>query len=180
MVRRFKHRFIKNKLRYHFTMKKTIWMGVALMGAFAMGSCKSGESVYKKAYEKAQAQQATTTTVTPVNTTDESTTVSVTPVQAVTHVTDFYNVKVMTEDVTMVNGAGLKAYSVVVGSFGIQANAIALQNKLNGQGYQSQVVKSPSNMYRVIISTHPDKTAAIQERNNVISTYEGAWILYQK
>ncbi len=162
-------------------MKKTIWMGVALMGAFAISSCKSGESVYKKAYEKAQSQK-NNTTVTPVNTTQENNTptVSVTPVQTVTPVTDYNNVSVRTEEVTVVNGSGLKAYSVVVGSFGIKANATALQAKLNGQGYQSQVVKSPSNMYRVIISTHTDKASAAQMRNQVISTYEGAWLLYQK
>lgn len=162
-------------------MKKTIWMGVALMGAFAVSSCKSGESAYKKAYEKAQAQQTTTTTVTTVNSEgDNSTAVSVTPVQTVTPVTDYSNEKVRTEDVTVVNGAGLKAYSVVVGSFGVQANASNLQTKLKGQGYQAQIVKSPSNMYRVILSTHADKGSAVQSRNNVRSTYADAWILYQK
>ena len=85
-----------------------------------------------------------------------------------------------TEDVTLVNGSGLKAYSVVVGSFGIQANAVALQNKLTGQGYQAQVVKSPSNMYRVILSTHNDKVSAAQSRDRVRATYADAWLLYQK
>lgn len=42
-------------------MKKIIVMGFALVAAFAMSSCKSGESAYKKAYEKAQAQQSTST-----------------------------------------------------------------------------------------------------------------------
>lgn len=161
-------------------MKKTIWMGVALIGAFAVSSCKSGESAYKKAYEKAQAQQNTTTTVTPVNTEDSNSAISVTPVQSVTPVTDYSNEHVRTEEVTMVNGAGLKAYSVVVGSFSIQANANLLQSKLNGEGYQAQIVKSPSNMYRVVLSTHADKASAVQSRNNVRSAYADAWILYQK
>ncbi len=163
-------------------MKKTFWMGIALIGAFAASSCKSGESVYKKAYEKAQAQQSTSTTVTPVNTGNDNTTVSVTPVQTtpVTPVTDYNDEKVRTEEVTLVHGDGLKAYSVVVGSFGIQANAVALQNKLNGQGYQAQVVKSPSNMFRVIMSTHDDKASAARARNDVRSTYADAWLLYQK
>ena len=141
-------------------MKKIIVMGFALVAAFAMSSCKSGESAYKKAYEKAQAQQSTSTSVTPV--------------------TDYSNVTVRTEDVTLVNGTGLKAYSVVVGSFGIQTNAVALQNTLQGQGYQAQVVKSPSNMYRVIISTHNDKVSAAQSRDKVRATYADAWLLYQK
>lgn len=161
-------------------MKKIVMMGFALAAAFAMSSCKSGESAYKKAYEKAQAQQTATTTVTPVNSSEQKSQVAVTPVQTVTPVTDYSNVTVRTEDVTLVNGTGLKAYSVVVGSFGVQANAVALQNKLTGQGYQAQVVKSPSNMYRVIISTHNDKVSAAQSRDKVRATYADAWLLYQK
>lgn len=173
-------------------MKKTVIMGFALVAAFGMSSCKSGESAYKKAYEKAQAQQSAATTITPVNSTATAETqtekqeVSVTPVQTispvqtVTPITDYSNVTVRTEDVTLVNGTGLKAYSVVVGSFGIQANAVALQNKLTGQGYQAQVVKSPSNMYRVILSTHNDKISAAQSRDKVRGSYADAWLLYQK
>ena len=163
-------------------MKKIVLMGFALLSIFGMSSCKSGESAYKKAYEKAQAQQSASTTITPVVTSgqEEAKTVAVTPVQTVTPVTDYSNVTVRTEDVTLVNGTGLKAYSVVVGSFGVQANAIALQNKLTGQGYQAQVVKRPSNMYRVILSTHNDKISAAQSRDRVRATYADAWLLYQK
>ncbi len=162
-------------------MKKIFLMGFALVAAFTMSSCKSGESAYKKAYEKAQAQQNAGTTVTPVNNAaEQNNQVSVTPVQTVTPVTDYSNVTVRTEDVTVVNGSGLKAYSVVVGSFGVQANATALQKKLSGQGYQAQVVKSPSNMYRVILSTHNDKVSAAQSRDKVRGTYPDAWLLYQK
>lgn len=163
-------------------MKKNVLMGIALLLVFGMSSCKSGESAYKKAYEKAQAQQSAPATVTPVSDLKQQE-VAVTPVQTVTPVTpvtDYNNVTVRTEDVTLVNGTGLKAYSVVVGSFSMQANAVALQNKLTGQGYQAQVVKSPSNMYRVIISTHNDKVSAAQSRDKVRATYEDAWLLYQK
>lgn len=160
-------------------MKKSVLMGSALIMAFAMSSCKSGESAYKKAYEKAQAQQASTS-VTTAETEQKSNTVAVTPVQTVTPTTDYSNVSVRSENVTLVNGTGLKAYSVVVGSFGVQANAVALQNKLKGQGYQAQVVKSPSNMYRVVLSTHNDKVSAAQSRDKVRSTYADAWLLYQK
>lgn len=160
-------------------MKKNVLMGVALIVAFGMSSCKSGESAYKKAYEKAQAQQSTPAAVTPVSETSQQE-VAVTPVQTVTPVTDYNNVTVRTEDVTLVNGTGLKAYSVVVGSFSLQANAVSLQGKLTNQGYQAQVVKSPSNMYRVIISTHNDKVSAAQSRDKVRATYEDAWLLYQK
>ena len=161
-------------------MKKSVLMGSALIVAFAMSSCKSGESAYKKAYEKAQAQQSTATVNTVNSDQTQNNTVSVTPVQTVTPTSDYSNVSVRSEDVTLVNGTGLKAYSVVVGSFGVQANAVALQNKLKGQGYQAQVVKSPSNMYRVVLSTHNDKVSAAQSRDKVRSTYADAWLLYQK
>ena len=161
-------------------MKKIALMGFALTIVLGMSSCKSGESAYKKAYEKAQAQQTNSTSITPVNSASSENKVVVTPVQTVTPATDYSNVTVRSEEVTLVNGTGLKAYSVVVGSFGIQTNAIALQNKLTGQGYQAQVVKSPSNMYRVIISTHNDKISAAQSRDKVRSTYADAWLLYQK
>lgn len=166
-------------------MKKTILFGTAAIIALAMSSCKSGESAYKKAYEKSQAQEAAAkpaekpaettapVAVTPVETTTTTeTTATATP--------DYSNVSVRTEDVSLVSGSGLKAYSVVVGSFGIETNAVNLQNKLKEQGYDAQVAKSTENMYRVIISTHNEKAAAAQMRDKVISQYQGAWLLYKK
>ena len=162
-------------------MKKTILFGTAAIIALAMSSCKSGESAYKKAYEKSQAQEAA---VKPVETTAP---VAVTPVETTTPTEttatatpDYSNVSVRTEDVSLVAGSGLKAYSVVVGSFGIETNAVNLQNKLKEQGYDAQVAKSTENMYRVIISTHNEKAAAAQMRDKVISQYQGAWLLYKK
>ena len=69
-------------------MNKKVMMGAALATVFAMTSCKSSESAYKKAYEKAKAQQTeqpAATQVTPVQTTQN---VSVTPVDN----TDYSNV----------------------------------------------------------------------------------------
>lgn len=166
-------------------MKKTILFGTAAIIALAMSSCKSGESAYKKAYEKSQAQEAAAKpaekpaeTTAPVAVTPVETT---TTTEATTTATpDYSNVSVRTEDVSLVSGSGLKAYSVVVGSFGIETNAVNLQNKLKEQGYDAQVAKSTENMYRVIISTHNEKAAAAQMRDKVISQYQGAWLLYKK
>ena len=91
-------------------MNKKLMMGAAIATVFAMASCKSSESAYKKAYEKAKANQETgvgTTEVTPVQ---RKETVQVTPVETV----DYSNVAVRTENVTVVTGNPLKAYSVVV------------------------------------------------------------------
>lgn len=166
-------------------MKKTVLFGTAAIIALAMSSCKSGESAYKKAYEKSQAQEAAAK---PAEKPAETTApVAVTPVETTTTTEttaiatpDYSNVSVRTEDVSLVSGSGLKAYSVVVGSFGIETNAVNLQNKLKEQGYDAQVAKSTENMYRVIISTHNEKAAAAQMRDKVISQYQGAWLLYKK
>lgn len=165
-------------------MKKTILFGTAAIIALAMSSCKSGESAYKKAYEKSQAQEAAVkpveTTAPVVVTPVETTTTTTTTETATTATPDYSNVSVRTEDVSLVAGSGLKAYSVVVGSFGIETNAVNLQSKLKEQGYDAQVAKSTENMYRVIISTHNEKAAAAQMRDKVISQYQGAWLLYKK
>ena len=42
-------------------MKKFFVMGLGLSAVFAMTSCKSSESAYKKAYEKAKQQQVVAT-----------------------------------------------------------------------------------------------------------------------
>lgn len=160
-------------------MKKTILMGAALVAAFAMTSCKGNESAYKKAYEKAQEQATVQTpaqTTEPVATTPVTTTpVATTPATPVDN-----NVSVRTENVSLVNGTGLKAYSVVVGSFGVQANAEALQKILKSEGNDAQIVKSPSNMYRVIFSTHDDKASAAESRNKVRARFADSWLLYNK
>lgn len=160
-------------------MKKTILMGAALVAAVAMTSCKGNESAYKKAYEKAQEQAAVQTpaqTTAPVATTPVTTTpVATTPATPVDN-----NVSVRTESVSLVNGTGLKAYSVVVGSFGVQANAEALQKILKSEGNDAQIVKSPSNMYRVIFSTHDDKASAAESRNKVRARFADSWLLYNK
>ena len=138
-------------------------MGAAVCAVFAMTSCKSKESAYKKAYEKAKAQQETVVTTTPA--------------------ADYSNVAVRTESVSLVNGAPLKAYSVVVGSFSVQSNATALSNTLAGKGYAPRVVKAVVNgadWYRVIATSYDTKAEAAQSRAALQSQYKDAWLLYQK
>ena len=157
-------------------MKKTLLMGAAICAVFAMTSCKSKESAYKKAYEKAKAQQENVVPVTP------ATPQTTTPV-AVTPAADYSNVAVRTESVSLVNGAPLKAYSVVVGSFSVQSNATALSNTLAGKGYTPRVVRAAVNgadWYRVIATSYDTKAEAAQSRAALEGQYPGAWLLYQK
>lgn len=115
-------------------MKKLFVLGAAVLSVAAMTSCKtSKESAYRKAYEKAKAQEQV---VEQQPTQQVVETPVVTPVQSTqTKVVDNYdNEAVRQENLTVVNGAGLKAYSVVVGSFGVKANAEGLQRTLNNAG----------------------------------------------
>lgn len=168
-------------------MKKALFMGTALFMVLAMTSCKSTESRYKKAWEKAQVAQPTQQTQTQVVTTpQQNTPVQVTPVvptQSAQTQQDYSNVNVRTEAVTLVNGAGLRAYSVVVGSFGLQSNATSLQATLANKGYAAQIVSAVVNgmtYYRVVASTHDTKPQAAQSRAALLGTYPDAWLLYQK
>lgn len=156
-------------------------MGTTLCMVLAMTSCKSKESAYKKAFEKAQATQATTPVTTPSQT---STNVNVTPVTTNTKpATDYSNVSVRTESVQLVSGAPLKAYSVVVGSFGVKANATRLSSTLAGKGYTPRVVQASTSqgpMYRVVATSYDTKGEAAQSRATLEGQYPGAWLLYQK
>ena len=180
--------FVANYQAYKLTyliniMKKLLFLGSALCMVLAMTSCKSSESAYKKAYEKAQAAQTgTVVTTTP---TQQTTPVQVTPVTPTTPTTttDYSNVSVRTEAVKLVSGAGLKAFSVVVGSFGLQSNAQSLQSTLAQKGYAAQIVSAVvngTNFYRVIATTHDTKDQAAQSRAALLGTYPDAWLLYQK
>ncbi len=166
-------------------MKKYILFCAGLGLAMAFTSCGSSEKAYRKAYEKAQAQAQQQQTSQPVQQVTQVTeTPVVTPVQTVpstqTQVVDNRdNVQVRQERVSIVSGAGLQNYSVVVGSFTVIANAEGLQQRLKNAGYAAQIVKNEDrNMYRVVASTFANKADAVQSRDQLRSTYADAWLLY--
>ena len=162
-------------------MKKYTVLCAGLCLAMAMTSCKTNESAYKKAYEKAK-QYDTAQPVAPQPTIETAPVVA--PVEAKpateTQVVDnLDNVSVRQESVSLVSGSGLKAFSVVVGSFGVRANAEGLMQRLKDAGYDAQVVKNDDkNMYRVIASTFADKAAAAASRDQIRASYPDAWLLY--
>lgn len=163
-------------------MKKYTLLCIGLCAAMAFTSCKSSESAYKKAYEKAKqydtAQQA------PGSDDSKLEENVVTPVQAKpaneTRVVDnLDNVSVRQESVSLISGSGLKAFSVVVGSFSVRANADGLQQRLRDAGYDAQIVKNEANnMFRVVASTYADKMSAVNSRDQLRATYPDAWLLY--
>lgn len=163
-------------------MKKYTVLCAGLCVALAFTGCKSSESAYRKAYEKAKAQEEQTAVqnqgseeiavVTPVVERPATETVVVDNVD---------NVPVRQESLSVVSGAGLKNFSVVVGSFSVQANAEGLQSMLKSRGYDAQIAYNSSNqMYRVVAATFDVKTDAVRSRNELRSEYPDAWLLFNQ
>ena len=158
-------------------MKKYMILCAGLCAAMAFTSCKSSESAYKKAYEKAKAQEAaaveTNTEANVVAPVEEK------PIDEVRVVDNADNVQVRQEQVSLIDGSGLKNFSVVVGSFSLRANADGLQQRLKEAGYDAQVVKNTDrNMFRVVASTFADKASAAHSRNELRAKYPDAWLLF--
>ena len=158
-------------------MKKYMILCAGLCAAMAFTSCKSSESAYKKAYEKAKAQEAaaveTNTEANVVAPVEEK------PIDEVRVVDNADNVQVRQEQVSLIDGSGLKNFSVVVGSFSLRANAEGRQQRLKEAGYDAQVVKNTDrNMFRVVATTFEDKASAAQSRNELRAKYPDAWLLF--
>ena len=161
-------------------MKKYFVLCAGLCAAMAFTSCKSSESAYKKAYEKAKAQetqpvQQAPAEETPVNVVAP---VETKPANETRVVDNMDNVQVRQESVSLISGSGLKNFSVVVGSFSVRANAEGLQAQLRDAGYDALIVKNEArNMYRVVSATFDSKAEAAASRNECRSKYPDAWLL---
>lgn len=151
-------------------MKKNLMLGLALISALAFVSCKSSESSYKKAYEKAK-QQETYVQQTPVQTT--------TPTQTVTPVQTTNSANDRSERFNVIGGGSLKAFNVVCGSFGKLENAQNLRNTLVNKGYNAQIAQNEQGMYRVIAASFDDRASAVSSRDQLRNTYPDAWLLYR-
>ena len=166
-------------------MKKLAVLGMGLCVALAFTSCKSSESAYKKAYEKAKQQELAETPAA-----EEAEAVAAPVVVAPVAAAQTAPVEVGTireERVQLVSGADLKAFSVVCGSFGVKANADGLKSKLDADGYNAKVVyTADKNMYRVIVASYDDRVQAAQARDNFKAKYasnpdfQKAWLLYAR
>ena len=165
-------------------MKKYTLLCVGLCAAMAFTSCKSSESAYKKAYEKAKQydtaqqapQQEETAVVAPVETRSANET---------RVVDNLDNVSVRQENVSLISGTGLKQFSVVVASMTVKANAEGLQQNLRDAGYDAQIVQADVHgqiMYRVVATTFADKLSAVNSRDQIrgsqFNEKSDAWLLY--
>ncbi|WP_298641196.1 SPOR domain-containing protein [uncultured Prevotella sp.] len=160
-------------------MKKYAIVCAGLCLAMAFTSCGSSEKAYRKMYEKAQAADAAQKSEQPTEEVAVVTPVVEKPASETVVVDNSDNVPVRQGKYSVVSGAGLKAFSVVVGSYSVQANAEGMQGQLKNKGYAAQVAYDDSTrMYRVVISTFDTKNEAVQSRNQVRSEYPDAWLLY--
>ena len=164
-------------------MKKSVIICAGLCVALAFASCSPKESMYKKAYEKAKASETNAMAVAEeqVITTPVVTPLVETPATRTTVVADNSNVSVRTEELSVVDGTAMKNYSVVVGSFGLKANAEGLSRKLRAAGYEARIAyNSAINMYRVVASSFNAKSDAVNSRDQLRGEYPDAWLLFQK
>lgn len=170
-------------------MKKIMVLGAAMCVAMAFTSCKSSESAYRKAYDKAQAQETAYNNNDNTNKQTDTDVPVVAPVEqkavgqtAVVDNND--NVPVRHENVSFESGEPLKAFSVVVGSFSIKANADDLLSRLQNAGYKASIVSADINgtpFYRVLSATADTKGEAVSSRNAIKGSMYNpkgdAWIL---
>ena len=144
-------------------MNSKFWLfGLALCLVCSFSSCKSKQSSYKAAYEKAKEKDSTSSV-------------------AISNVSD---ATVKKEKITTVSGSGLKRFSVVIGSFQNKTNATSLQERMQAEGFNVILAQNESLMYRVIIATYDDKSSAASRRDVIKVQYapafQDAWILEQQ
>lgn len=152
-------------------MKKYMVMCAGLCAALAFTGCKSSESAYRKMYEKAKAQEENRATEQNQGGEEIAVVAPVVekPASETVVVDNADNVPIRQESLSVVNGAGLKSFSVIVGSFAMQANAEGLQSTLKSQGYDAQVAYNPSNqMYRVVAATYDTKADAVNSATSFV------------
>lgn len=166
-------------------MNKYVVLCAGICAAMVFTSCKSQESAYRQRYLKAQEREAAERATQSQEVAEQNVVVPLQEKAANnTRVLDNSdNVKVRQESVTVVNGTGLKNFSVVVGSFSQIFNAEGLQQTLRAAGYNAQIVLNSAvqpAMYRVVATTFDTKADAAASRDNLQAQYPGAWLLYAK
>lgn len=157
-------------------MKKHLLIAGILLAALTVTGCKSNQKSMQSLYEQATEQDAATAVeeVTPVKPS--------TPARPATPAA-----KDRTERVTLVNSgdAGLlKAYNVVVGTFGQSTNAEAMKNKMKDRRFNAFLVKNESGQLRVIAGGYNTRDEAESVRDAIRGAYPteagtcaDAWLL---
>jgi len=132
-------------------------------------SCKSKQSAYKSAYDQAKARETT-------GSADNN---GISPVSKPISTT-----MDMQERITPISGenaAGIRQYSVVVGSFQNRTNAYSLKERMQNEGYSPILAENDQGMLRVILTSFDNRADAVRSRDGIRSRYypnfQDAWIL---
>ena len=153
-------------------MKKILLFGAAICCVFALGSCKSKSSAYKTAYEQAVSNDDKWV--------DDDDTEVLTSEEISYESVRQENVNVVTGE----NVAGLKRYSVVIGSFQNRVNAFSLKERMVSEGYNAIVAENENGMLRVIVSSFDNRSDAMRSRDSVKSkfapNFQDAWLLERR
>ena len=149
-------------------MKKIGLLGMAFCFVLiCITSCKSKQSAYQAAYEQAKAREMAE----PANN-DEF-----------IPVTKPVTIESQQERITPIageNAAGLRLYSVVIGSFQNRTNAYSLKERMENEGYRPILAENERGMLRVILTSHDNRADAERSRDAVRSRYPNfydAWLL---
>ena len=149
-------------------MKKIgmLMMALCLMTAFGT-SCKSKQSAYKTAYEQAKARETAGDNY------------DITPVSKPVTSNDTRQERINPIDGE--NAAGLRLYSVVIGSFTNRTNAYSLKERMQNDGYSPVLAENEQRMLRVILTSFDNRADAERSRDAIRSKYypnfQDAWIL---
>ena len=144
-----------------------------------MASCKSSQSAYKAAYEKAQEKKIEEPVSAPAPVVEqpvETTTTTVEPAAPVREQSERLNV-------VDSDGASLKEFNVIVGSFRQRLNAQSLCERLRKDGYPAILAQNAEGWYRVVACSFDNRPAAVQARNALQAKYPqftDAWFLINK
>lgn len=147
---------------------RKIWAAsAALMMVLGFSACKPKESAYRAAYERAKQRE-------------------VVQAESQDNVEPMINESaVRAERVNPAageNASGLRAYSVVIGSFQNLTNARSLKERMQGEGFaEAMLAQNEQGMYRVIITSFDTKQEAVRSRENIKAQFaplfSDAWIL---
>ena len=81
------------------------------------------------------------------------------------------------------DGASLKEFNVIVGSFRQRLNAQSLCERLRKDGYPAILAQNAEGWYRVVACSFDNRPAAVQARNALQAKYPqftDAWFLINK
>jgi cell division protein FtsN len=158
-------------------MKKTLLFLTAMSCIILSGtSCKSKSSAYKSAYEEAKANTSRYEATEEEDYEDEEEEV------ATTETVSYESFR--PEKLKPAYGeeaAGLKRYSVVIGSFKNRTNAYSLKERMIEEGYRPVVAENENGMLRVIVTSFDSKADATRSRDSIKQKYrpnfQDAWLL---